>query len=327
MMKAIVYTKYGPPDVLRLEEVEKPIPQDNEVLVKIYAASVNAWDWRNLRADPFFARFSIGLFRPKNTILGADIAGRVEAVGKNVTQLQPGDEVFGDIAPYGAGGFAEYVAVPESGLVRKPARLSLEESAAVPMAAITAMKGLRDSGNLQPGQKVLINGASGGVGTFAVQIAKAMGGEVTAVCSTAKMDMARSLGADYVIDYTQEDFTQSGEQYDLILAVNGYHPLRDYQRALTPEGTYVLVGGDNAQIFEALLLARWYSRRSSQNMTILSFSSTQEDLACVKELIEAGKVAPVIDLRFPLDEVDDAIRCLEAGCSKGKIIIKVAQEG
>ncbi len=323
-MKAVVFEKYGPPEVLQLKEVEKPTPKDNEVLVQICAASLNAYDRRIMRADPFFARFSTGLFKPKNTILGADIAGKVEAVGKNVTQFQPGDEVIGDLAPYGAGGFAEYAVVPEAGLILKPARLSFEEAAAVPMAAMTALKGLRDVGNLQPGQTVLINGASGGVGTFAIQIAKALGGEVTAVCSTGKMDMARSLGADHVIDYTQQDFTQNGQRYDLILAVNGYHPLSAYKQALTPDGSCVTAGGDNAQIFEALFLASWHSRKGSQKMSVLSFTSTQEDLIAVRDLIEAGKVTPVVDKRYPLHELPDAIRCLEAGCSKGKIVLNIA---
>src|SRR5688572_6664592 len=224
-MKAIVYTQYGPPDVLQLKEIEKPTPKDNEVLVKICAASVNAYDWHYMRADPFLVRLMGGLFRPRNPRLGADIAGRVEAVGSNVTQFRPGDEVYGDLAASGNGAFAEYAAVPEHALVLKPANLSFEQAAAVPMAAVTALQGLRDAGKLQPGQKVLINGASGGVGTFAVQIAKYFGAEVTAVCSTRNIDLVRSLGADHVIDYKRDDFTQNGQRYDLILAVNGYHPL------------------------------------------------------------------------------------------------------
>jgi NADPH:quinone reductase-like Zn-dependent oxidoreductase len=231
-MKAVVYHNYGAPDVLRLEEVEKPIPRDDEVLIKVHAASVNAADWRLLRADPFLVRLMAGgLMKPKHTILGSDVAGRVEAVGTNVRDLRPGDEVFGDIFACGLGGFAEYVCAREDALVLKPARMTFEDAAAVPMAAVTALQGLRDKGQIQPGQKVLINGASGGVGTFAVQIAKSFEAEVTAVCSTRNLDMARSIGADQVIDYTREDFTRNGQRYDLIVAANGYHSISDYKRA------------------------------------------------------------------------------------------------
>jgi NADPH:quinone reductase-like Zn-dependent oxidoreductase len=233
-MQAIVYHNYGSPDVLKLEEVQKPVPQDDEVLVKVVAASTAAGDWHLLRADPFLTRFMYGLLTPKYKILGADVAGRVEAVGKNITQFKPGDEVFGDLSTSGFGAFAEYVAAPEDAFALKPNNLTFEEAAAVPVSAVTALLGLRDQGRIQPGQKVLINGASGGVGTFAVQIAKAFGAEVTAVCSTGKMELMCSLGADHVIDYTKEDFTQNGEHYDLILAANGYQPLSAYQRSLTP---------------------------------------------------------------------------------------------
>jgi len=232
-MKAIVYEKYGPPDVLQLKEVAKPTPKDDEVLISVHAASANSRDWRRMRANPFFIRLMAGgLLRPKNTILGADMAGRVGAVGSNVRQFQPGDEVFGCLSRYGGRTFAEYVCAGENEIALKPANLSFEQAAAVPLAAITALQGLRDKGNIQPGQKVLIQGASGGVGTFAVQIAKSFGAEVTAVCSTRNLDQARSIGADQVIDYTREDFTQNGQQYDLILAANGYHPLSAYKRAL-----------------------------------------------------------------------------------------------
>ena len=231
-MKAIVYTKYGPPDVIQLKEVEKPTPKEDEVLVKVHAASVNAYDWHFLTADIFLMRLmGGGLLKPKNPRLGADIAGRVEAVGRNVKQFLPGDEVFGDISANGNGSFAEYVCSLENAFSLKPGNLSFEEAAAVPMAGFTALQGLRDQGQIQPGQKVLINGASGGVGTFSVQFAKYFGAEVTAVCSTRNLDQARSLGADHVIDYTKEDFTQNGQQYDLILAVNGYHPISAYKRA------------------------------------------------------------------------------------------------
>jgi len=322
-MKAIVNTEYGSPDVLQLKEVEKPTPKDNEVLVKVHAASVNAYDWRLLRAEPFIARLAAGLLKPKNTILGEDIAGRVEAVGGNVKQFQPGDEVFGDIAASGSGGFAEYVCTIENLLVLKPARMTFEEAAAVPMAAITALQGLRDKGQIQPGQKVLINGAGGGVGTFAVQIAKSFGAEVTAVCSTRNVDMVRSLGADHVIDYTQEDFTQNGQCYDLIIAANGYHSLSDYKRALSPNGIYVMLGGSNAQILQALLLGPWMSIRGDKKMGSMTARPNQKDLAIVSELLEAGKVKPVIDRCYPLSEVAEAIRYLEEGHARGKVIITV----
>jgi len=270
-MKAIVYTKYGSPDVLHLEEVKKPAINEEKVLVKVYAASINAGDWHLLTADPFPQRLmGVGLFKPKNTILGADIAGCVEAVGRNVKQFQSGDAVFGDVFGLGSGSFAEYVSVPESALALKPSNVSFEEAAALPVAAITALQGLRDQGHIHPGQKVLINGASGGVGTFAVQIAKAFGAEVTAVCSTQNLEMARSIGADHVIDYTQEDFTQNGQQYDLILAANGYHPLSAYQHALTPQGIYVFTGGLPAQTFQALFLGPLMSKSDGRKMTSIT---------------------------------------------------------
>src|ERR1044071_6912004 len=247
-MKAIVYTEYGSPDVLQLKEVEKPTPGDHDVLVKIYAASANAADWHLMRAEPFLARLENGLLRPKITRLGADLAGRVEAVGRNVKQFQAGDEVFGSMPLNELGSFAEYVCAHEDALALKPTRLTCEQAAAVPIAAFTALQGLRDKGQIQPGQKVLISGAGGGVGTFTVQIAKSFGAEVTAVCSTKNLDMMLSIGADYVVDYTREDFTRNGLQYDLIMAVNGYHPILDYRRALNPGGIYVVLGGSVAQI-------------------------------------------------------------------------------
>jgi len=322
-MKAIVYTEYGPPDVLKLEAVEKPTPGDDEILIKVHAAAVNAADWHLLRGDPFLLRLTTGLLKPKNKILGADVAGRVEAVGKNVKQFQPGDEVFGDLSASGWGGFAEYVCTRENALVLKPARVTFEEAAAVPMAAVTALQGLRDKGQIQPGQKVLINGASGGVGTFAVQIAKSFGAEVTAVCSTGKMDMVRSIGADQVIDYTEEDFTQNGQRYDLILAANGYHPLSDYKRALSPEGIYVMIGGSMAQIFQAMLLGPWMTMTGSQKMGNLLAKPNNQDLLFMGELLEAGKVVPVIDRCYPLSEVADALRYVEEGHARGKVIITV----
>jgi NADPH:quinone reductase-like Zn-dependent oxidoreductase len=320
-MKAIVYQKYGSPDVLQLEEVEKPTPRDDEVLIKIHAASVNAGDWHVLRGDPFLVRLNLGLLKPKHKILGSDIAGRVEAVGGNVKQFQPGDEVFGDIFECGLGAFAEYVCARENALVLKPANMTFEGVAAVPVAALAALQGLRDTGQIQPGQQVLINGASGGVGTFAVQLAKAFGAEVTGVCSTRNMDMVRSLGADHVIDYTQEDFTKKGQRYDLILAANGYHPIWAYKRALRPKGMYVMTGGSMAQLYQAMLLGPLMSMTGSNKMGNVLSRPNQRDLGFLKELLEAGKVVPVIDRRYPLREVAGAIRYVEEGHAKGKVVI------
>jgi len=324
MMKAIVYTKYGSPDVLELKDVEKPTPDADEVLIKIHAASLNAYDWHFLTADIFLIRLmGGGLLKPKDSRLGADIAGQVETVGRNVKQFQPGDQVFGCI---GHGGFAEYACAPESRLVLKPANLSFEAAAAVPMAALTALQGLRDEGRIQPGHKVLINGASGGVGTFAVQIAKAFGAEVTAVCSPRNLDQARALGADFVIDYTRENFTQSGEQYDLIFAANGYHPLSAYKRALTPQGIYVMAGGTMAQIFQSMLLGSWLSEKGGRHMGGVSAKIDQKDLEIITELLGAGKVVPVIDRRYPLSEAAEALRYLGEGHARGKVVITVEHQ-
>jgi NADPH:quinone reductase-like Zn-dependent oxidoreductase len=322
-VKAIVCTKYGPPDVLQFQEVEKPTPKDDQVLVKVHASSVNAADWHLLTADIFLVRLMMGLLKPKYTILGADIAGRVEAVGRNVKQFRPGDEVFGDILTRGSGGFAEYATAPESALALKPANLSFEQAAAVPLAAVTAMQALRDQGHIRAGQKVLINGASGGVGTFAVQLAKAYGVEVTAVCSTWNVDMARSLGADQVIDYTKQDFTQAGQQYDLILAANGYHPISAYKRALTPTGIYVMVGGTPAQMFEAMLWGAWMSERGGRRLGGFTAQANQKDLLALKELLEQGHVVPVIDKCYSLKDVPEALRYLGAGHARGKVVIAV----
>ncbi len=322
-MQAIVYTTYGSPDVLQLNDVEKPAPADDEVLIHMHAASVNAADLHYLRADPFLIRLMSGLLKPKNTILGADIAGRVEAVGKNVTQFQPGDEVFGDISGCGWGGFAEYVCARQDALVLKPANITFEQAAAVPMAAVTALQGLRSKGQIQSGQKVLVNGASGGVGTFAVQIAKSFGADVTGVCSTRNLDMVRSIGADRVIDYTREDFTQNEHRFDLILAANGYHSISDYQRALNPKGTYVTTGGSMAQVSQAMLQGPWISMTGSQKMGNLLARPNQKDLAFLKELLAAGNVVPVIDRRYPLRAVPEALRYLEEGHARGKVVITV----
>jgi len=317
-MKAFVYTKYGPPDVLQLKEVEKPTPKDNEVLVKIYATSANASDWEMLNGTPLYTRLW-GLLKPKYQILGSDIAGRVEAVGRNVTRFQQGDAVFGDIFE-SWGGFAECACAPETALMLKPDSLTFEEAAAVPQAALIALQGLRDKGKIQSGQKVLINGAGGGAGTFAVQIAKFFGAEVTGVDSTKKLDMIRSIGADLAIDYTQEDFTKNGQRYDLILDFVASHSIFDYKQALTSNGVYVMVGGSVPHLFQTLLLGSFLSMIGSRKMGILA-AKPNKGLAFMLELIESGSVIPVIDKRFPLSEVPEALRHLGEGHVKGKVVI------
>jgi len=326
-MKAIIYTKYGSPDMLHLQEVEKPVINEDKVLVKVIAASINASDLHLLTANPFPLRLlGSGLFKPKNTILGVDIAGYVEAVGRNVKQFKPGDEVFGDVFGHDSGSFAEYVSVPEKTLVLKPSNVTFEEAAAVPVAAVTALQGLRNQGQIQPGDKVLINGASGGVGTFAVQIAKAFGAEVTAVCSTQNLKMARSIGADYVIDYTKEDFTRNGRQYDFILAVNGYQSLSAYKHALMPNGTYVFIGGSPAQTFQALLLGPLMSERHGRKMTSVMKKASQKDLLYIRELLDGGIIRPVIDESYPLSKTAEAFRYFEKGHARGKVIITIAEK-
>ncbi len=324
-MKAIVHETYGSPDVLQFKEVEKPTPKTGEVLVKIHATSLNAADWYLLKGDPFLVRLETGLLKPKNTVLGADIAGTVEAVGSGVKQFQVGDAVFGDLSGCGFGGLAEYVSAPEGMLALKPHNTSFEQASAVPMAAITSLQALRDKGHIQPGQKVLINGASGGVGSFAVQIAKALGAEVTAVCSAGKIDMVRSLGADHVIDYAQENFTRNGQQYDLIIAANGYHPISHYKRALSPRGIYVVIGGSMRQIFAAMLLGPLLSLNGTKKLGNLMAKPNSSDLLFMKDLIESGKVVPVIDRCYPLSDTADALRYLGAGHARGKVIITIAQ--
>lgn len=323
-MKAIVFERYGSPDVLDLKDVNQPTPKDNEVLIKIHAVSINAADWHLLRADPFLVRFGSGLFKPKTQILGADVAGRVQAVGGSITQFKVGDEVFGDLSGVGFGGLTEYVCAPETILALKPSNLGFEEAAAVPMAAVTALQGLRDVGKIQAGQKVMIYGASGGVGTFAVQIAKAHGVEVTAVCSTSKMDLAHSLGADHVIDYMREDFPKSGQRYDLIFAANGNRSLSDFEPALTPTGTFVVSGGSTSRIFQTLLLGPFKSKKGGKTFQGFTAKPSQADLNVVKGLIESGKVKPIVDRRYPLSKTPDAMRYLEEGHARGKIVITVA---
>lgn len=322
-MKAMVYTNYGSPDVLQLKEVDKPVPKDNELLIKIKATGVNPADWHLLRGEPFLARLEAGLFKPKNAILGIDIAGQVEAVGKAVTGFQPGDEVFGDCG--WGGGFAEYVCVTEKNVVPKPANISFEQAGAISVAAITALQGLRDKGQIQAGQKVLVNGASGGVGTFAVQLAKYFGGEVTGVCSTRNLEMVRSIGADHVIDYTREDFTQNGAQYDLLFDAVGNRSVSEYQRALSPRGICVVAGFTTlSRLFQLMLLGAWVSKTGSKQVGSMGTAqSNKQDLLFLKELLETGKVTPVIDRRYPLPEVPAAIRYLEAGHARGKVVITI----
>jgi len=325
-MRAIVYTEYGPPDVLQLTEVAKPTPKDDEVLIRIRAASVNALDWRLMRGAPYIVRMLFRLRKP--TIArpgrpGRDVAGQVEAVGRNVTQFKPGDEVFGVCR----GAFVEYACAIEDKLALKPANISFEDAAAVPVAAISALQGLRDKGRIQRGQRVLVDGASGGVGTFAVQIAKSFGAEVTAVCSTRNVDTARSIGADNVIDYTREDFTQSGQRYDLIMAANAYHSIFAYRRALSQDGIYVMAGGGWSQILQAALLGPLLSLIGRKKMCLFMANINRKDLVVLKDLLEAGRVVPVIDRRYPLSEVAEAIRYLEEGHARGKVVITMEHRG
>ena len=326
-MKAIVYTQYGSPDVLHLEEVEKLSPKDHEVLIKVQAASANPADWHTMRATPFLARLVNGFFKPKNPRLGADVAGRVEAVGSSVTQFQVGDEVFGCMSLNEMSSFAEYICAHEdAALALKPANLTFEQAAAVPLAAFTALQGLRDNGQIQSGQTVLINGASGGVGTFAVQIAKSFGAEVTGVSSARNLDLVRSIGADHAIDYTREDFTQNGQQYDLIYCAVGNRSISDYQRALKPQGVCVIAGFTSLRLlFEHMILGPRKSKAGGQQVGLMpTMKPNKQDLAFMKELLETGKVKPVIDRRYPLAEVPEALRYLEEGHAQGKVVITIA---
>jgi len=317
-MKAMIYTKYGSPDVLHLQDVAKPTPQAEDVLVKIQAASINFGDKALVKGEPFLVRLmGYGLLKPKHAIPGGDIAGRVEAVGSNAKQFQPGDEVFADLGECGFGAYAEFVAVPASVLVQKPVNLTFEEAAAVPQAAVVALQGLRDKGQIQPGHKVLINGASGGVGTFAVQIAKALGVEVTAVCSTKNHDLVRSIGADHVIDYTQEDFTKGEQHYDLIFDIVANRSVSDYMRVLTPQGNYVACAFNATSLF----LGPFLSKKDGKKASSLVHKPNRADLVFMKELLEVGKVVPVIDRCFPLSEVPEAMRWLENGRHRGKVVI------
>jgi NADPH:quinone reductase-like Zn-dependent oxidoreductase len=320
-MKAVVYETYGLTDVLQFKKVAKPTPNDNEILVKVHAVSVNDWDWQLLQGIPFLNRIMAGLLKPtKIQILGCDIAGHVEAVGKNVQSFRKGDTVFGDLSGCGFGGFAEYVCADEKALSLKPQEMTFEQAAALPQAGLLALQGLRVKGELQSGQKVLINGASGGAGTFAVQIAKSFGAEVTGVCSTNKMAFVRSVGADYVIDYTQEDFTRNGHHYDLILDMQAHHSIFDCRRALTPNGVYLLVGGTDARALQAILLGPLISLTGSKKMGLL-LHKPNKDMALLQALFEAGNVVPVIDRAYPLSETADAMRYFGEGHKKGKVVI------
>ena len=321
-MKAIVFHRYGPPEVLKYEEVERPTPGANEVLVKVHAASINALDSHLRSADIVMVRLMGGLRKPKDPRLGVDLAGRVEAVGSGVTQFRIGDAVFGT----GEGTFAEYACAREDALALKPDTVTFEQAATLPVAALTALQSLRDRGQIQTGQKVLIQGASGGVGTFAVQIAKFFGTEVTAVCSTKNVEMARSIGADHVIDYTREDFTRNGQRYDLILAINGYHPILSYKRALSPSGIYVLVGATSGHLFRAMLqgmlLGPLLSRRGGKKLSFLGMAKmNQKDLKVVGELLESGRIVPVIDAAYPLGTAVDAFRYFEETHARGKVVL------
>jgi NADPH:quinone reductase-like Zn-dependent oxidoreductase len=323
-MKAIVQTDYGSTDQLRLTEVDRPTVPDNGVLLKVHAASVNSGDWRLMRGTPFPIRLMFGgILKPKIKTLGMDVAGRVEAIGQDVTQFRVGDEVFGDLSICGYGAFAEYVCATEATLVHKPANVSFEQAATVPVAALAALQALRDCGQIQSGQKVLINGAAGGVGSFAVQIAKVLGAEVTAVCSTKKLEMMSSIGIDHVIDYNQTDITKNEQQYDLILDVAAYRSVFDYLPILKPTGSYVLVGGSIARLFQVMLFGTWISRIGGRKVQCLVSKPNQADLVILRDLLEAGKIVPFIDRHFNLSEVPAAINYLEQRQVVGKVAISI----
>lgn len=318
-MKAIAFMAYGPPDVLQVLEKETPSPKNNEVLVRVHASSVNAMEWRPFTLPTIFLRLIAGLRRPRDPSLGVDVAGRVDTVGAAVTQFQPGDEVFGLCH----GAFAEYACAREDRLVRKPANVSFEAAAAVPLAAVTALQGLLKKGNVQPGQRVLIHGASGGAGTFAVQIAKAFGAEVTAVCSTKNVEMVHSIGADRVIDYTKEDFATSGRRYDVIVVANGNRSILDYWRSLTPDGTCVVFGGAIPRFLQTLLLKPVLSRLAGRKIRLMLTQPTQKDLNLLKELLESGTLVPVIDRTYPLGQVAEAVKYLMEEHGRGKVVVTV----
>jgi NADPH:quinone reductase-like Zn-dependent oxidoreductase len=320
-MKAVVYTRYGPPDVLRVADVETPVPRDDEVLVKVHAVSLNASDWETLRGKPLYARVA-GLFRPRHRVLGSDIAGRVEAAGRRATQFQPGDDVFADILSH-MGGFAEYVCVPEGTLAPMPSGMTYEEAAALPQAGAIALQGIRDKGRVQPGQAVLINGAGGGSGMYAIQLAKLHDAEVTGVDNAEKLEFMRSLGADHVIDYTREDFTTNGRTYDLILDLAGHRSAFAYKRSLKPGGRYLFVGGAVGTLVQVLLVGPLIGRAEGKKVRLLAVQSGTRNLAPIVELCQTGTVATVIDRRYPLGEVPAALRYLGEGHAKGKVVVIV----
>jgi NADPH:quinone reductase-like Zn-dependent oxidoreductase len=322
-MKAIVFTRYGSPDVLELREVEKPTPRDDEVLIRVHAVSLNDWDWGALQGTPFVNRLIFGLLKPRKQILGSDIAGRVEAVGRRVLQFQPGDDVFGDLSG-DWGGFAEYACARESALALKAPSMTFAQAAAIPQAGLLALQALRDKGRIQAGQKLLINGAGGGVGTFAVQIARLYGVEVTGVDRPEKLEMLRSMGAEHVIDYTQEDFTRNGKRYDVILDVKTKRSILDCARALSPNGVYVTVGGSMPRLLQALVLAPWISIIKNRKIRVLVLKPNK-GLTYMRELFEAGKVVPVIDGPYRLSEVPKALRHFGEGRHKGKVVITLEQ--
>jgi NADPH:quinone reductase-like Zn-dependent oxidoreductase len=327
-MKAIVGLRYGPPEQLQLQEVERPVPGDDEVLVEVVAATINKADYILIRGKPFLVRMmGGGLLRPKNRTPGSDVAGRIVTVGKEVTGFKAGDEVFGNLSRSGRGGYAEFVRAQEDGLALKPANVTFAEAATIPIAGLTALQDIRDHGKVRPGQKVLINGASGGVGTFAVQIAKSFGAEVTAVCSTANLDLMLRIGADHVIDYTKEDFTRNGKRYDLIIGANGYHPIWRYKRSLAAGGTYVMSGGKGAQLFQALFLGRLMSLTGGKRLMGISARMNREDLAFMAELVSERKVVPVIERTYPLKDAPEAIAHLGKGHVQGKLIISIKDSG
>ncbi len=323
-MRAITFCEYGSPAVLKLEERPAPSPGPGQVLVKVRACSMNAADWHILRADPFLARFAVGLFKPRSNVLGCDLSGLVEATGAGVARFKVGDAVMGELGSSGWGAFAERVCAPENVLVLKPGNVGFEEAAAAPLAGVTAVQALRREGRLQPGERVLVNGASGGVGSFAVQLAKAMGGQVTAVVSTRNVELARSLGADQVLDYTQTNFTQTGERYDLIVAANGYHPLRDYKRALAPGGRFLMTGGAGKQMAEAIFFGPFSSLGSGKRLGFVTMKSNLEDLEFLRDRLADGTVRSVIDRSYPLEKVPEALAYLEEGHAQGKVVINVA---
>ncbi|TQF10392.1 NAD(P)-dependent alcohol dehydrogenase [Myxococcus llanfairpwllgwyngyllgogerychwyrndrobwllllantysiliogogogochensis] len=323
-MRAITFYEYGSPQVLKCEERPVPTPGAGQVLVRVRACALNAADWHILRADPFLARLAVGLFKPRYNVLGCDLAGVVEAAGPGVTRFKAGDEVMGELGSSNWGAFAEYVCAPEGVLASKPASLGFEEAAAAPLAGVTALQGLRREGRLQAGESVLVNGASGGVGTFAVQLAKALGAKVTAVCSARNQELARSLGADEVIDYSKEDFTRSGQRYDVILAANGYHPLSAYERALAPGGRYVMTGGAGKQMAAALLLGPVRSLGSRKRLGYLTMKSNLDDLEYLRDRLADGSVRSVIDRTYPFEELPQALAYLEEGHARGKVAIHMS---